>query len=213
MIRSIAKFLIQYLYDSTLLAGHADRLPRWMRKWVNSDSQLRDFERELLRLESRLISQAEGHIAGGVPPSGSDSTFVRTNEESQLLWRSPLALAALAAGLACVLLAGRWLSMPSTSEPIHPNLTPSDVPGTLTRLSDGERKAILLRSTWNATRQLAMRLDQKSHEAANAIAIANQKVRDESKWIQSVGHDGLKFFAQELPAASVRMMGFNSAGH
>jgi len=214
MIRSIAKFLIQNSYDSTIPLSNADRLPRWLRRWVNSDSQLRDFERELLRFESKLIGQANAHIANGVRPTDSAIGYVRTNSTpSDFQWRSPFALAAMAAGFVCILLAGRWLSTQSITQPIEPKLTIARELDASMRMSEDDKKANLLRSTWSLTQRLALKWNQKSSEAANAIAIANQQVRDESKWIESVGLESLRFVAQKLPAASVRMLGFNSIRH
>ena len=81
------------------------------------------------------------------------------------------------------------------------------------RVAEEDKKANLLRSTWSVTQRLALKWDQKCTEAADAIAIANQKVREESKWIELVRLEGLRFVAQKLPAATVRMLGFNSNEH
>lgn len=213
MIRSIAKFLIQYSYDSASSSNRQDRLPRWLRRWVNSDSQLRNFERGHLRLEGKLISQAGEHIANGLKPTDVAIGQVRINGSSaNSMWRSPIVLAAMAAGLVCVLLTGRWLSTQSSSKPFNPNVASAEAQDTSRRLSEKTKGANLLQSTWKATRQLAQKLDQKGNEAANTIAIANQTVREESKWIESIGLESLRFVGQKLPEASVRMLGLNSRG-
>ena len=126
MIQSLAKFLIQYHFDSSDSTSvrkndSAERLPGWLRRWTDSDAQLRQFELELQNLEHSLSSQAESHIAFGSKPSPSSSIDL---SRGYIAHRSPslkpLFLATLAAGLACVVLALGWF-------PYHPSeLTPGD---------------------------------------------------------------------------------------
>ncbi|MCY2983258.1 MAG: hypothetical protein NTY15_06415 [Planctomycetota bacterium] len=210
MIRSIAKFLIQYSYDSGLVSTNADRLPRWLRRWVNSDSHLRDYEHELLRLESKLVSQASKRVASGAKSGIESASAIRTQPTpARSSLRSPAALAALAASLACVLLVGRWLV--STWEDTRPEV----IVNTTQTVTVKEENALAsakerwIRTTLSATKRLATKLNEKGNEATGSLAIANRTLNQESELIKSAGLAGLRFVAQKLPAATVRMMGLS----
>jgi hypothetical protein len=214
MIRSIAKFLIQYFYDSGLVSTNADRLPRWLRRWVNSDSQLRDYEHELLQLESKLIGQANKLVASGAKSRVGSASAIRVQATPALsLLRSPVALAALAASLVCLLLVGRWLAFRSTWVDTIPEM----IVNTKHTGTEKEEKALAsakerwIRSTLSATKRLTSKLNDKGNEATSSLAMANRKLNQESELVKSAGLAGLRFVAQKLPAATVRMMGLSDS--
>lgn len=182
MIRSIAKFLIQYSYDSGSVTTNAYRLPRWLRRWVHSDSQLRDYENELLRLESKLVGQANNRVASGSKSTMALSSDIRVQSTpSRSVLRTPVALAALAASLACVLLVGRWLVFRSTQE-------------------DTGSEVVV---------NIEQAVKEENAKATASLAIANRTLNQESELVKSAGLEGLRFVAQKLPAATVRMMGLS----
>ena len=212
MIRSIAKFLIQHSYDSGLVSTNADRLPRWLRRWVNSDSQLRDYERALLRLESRLVGQANKHVVSWAKSGIESASVIRVQATPpRSLLRSPVALAALAASLACVLLVGRWFVLHSTWEYTNPEVI-VDTKHTVTVKEENALASVKerwIRSTLSATKRLASKLNEKGNEATGSLALANRTLSQESELVKSAGLAGLRFVAQKLPAATVRMMGLS----
>lgn len=207
MIRSIAKFLIQYSYDSSSVSTNADRLPRWLRRWVHSDSQLRDYEKELLRLESKLTGQANNRVAGVSKSTIALSSDIRVQSTpSRSAMRSPVALAALAASLVCMLLVGRWLVSDSAPEDTGSEVAKLEqtVKEEKARASAKER---WIRSTLSATKRLASKLNEKGNEATGSLAIANRTWNQESALVKTAGLEGLRFVVQKLPAATVRMIG------
>ena len=213
MIRSIAKLLIQYSYDSSSVSTKEDRLPGWLRRWVHSDSVLRDFERELLRLESKLVDQAKNRVAGDSKSTLAWSSDIRVpSTTSRSALRSPVALAALAASLACVLLAGRWLVSRPTLEDTEPKVASVEQTGKEEK-AKASAKERWIRSTLSATMRLASKLNEKGNEATGSLAIANRTLNQESELVKSAGLDGLRFVVQKLPAATVRMMGLSDPNH
>ena len=66
-----------------------------------------------------------------------------------------------------------------------------------------------IRSTLSATKRLASKLNEKGNEATASLAIANRTLNQESELVKSAGLEGLRFVAQKLPAATVRMMGLS----
>lgn len=210
MIRSIAKFLIQYSYDSGSVTTNADRLPRWLRRWVNSDSQLRDYENELLRLESKLVGQANNRVASGSKSRIVLASAIRVQATpTRSVLRSPVALAALAASLACVLLVGRWLVFRSTPEDTGSVVVVNIEQTVKEENAKASAKERWIRSTLSATKRLASKLNEKGNEATASLAIANRTLNQESELVKSAGLEGLRFVAQKLPAATVRMMGLS----
>ena len=217
MIRSIAKFLIQYSYDSTSPRSNADRLPRWLRRWINSDPQLRDFERKLLILERKLTSQAENHISNGLTNRewavDKVQSIPRSSWESTgSVFRSPVALAALAAGLASVLLLGRWLVLQPTLESPDPEIAISKGLSDAKQLSESHVREEWIRSTLNATKRLASKWNRKSNDATSTLAFANQMMQVDGELVKLAGLEGLRFGGQKLPAATVRMFGMSADG-
>ncbi len=215
MIRSIAKFLIQYFYDSKSVhsksqARTSDRLPRWLRRWTNHDLQLRKFERDLLRLEGKLIEQADTHIANGLRPDTSAPLEVCNNSKTNdSVFHSPVALTALAAGLVCVLLAGRWFLTQPRSEPRNSQDIVSANQKEPTQLLEVNQREEWVLSTLKTTKRLAEQFKQKSSAANNTLLSVNRTMLDEEEQIKALGLEGLKFVGQKLPAATVRMLGMH----
>ncbi len=219
MIRSIAKFLIQYSYDSQAVhsksqSNSSDRLPRWLRRWTNHDLQLRKFERDLLRLEGKLIGQADTHIANGLrPDTSADLEVCNKSKTYDSVFHSPVALTALAAGLVCVLLAGRWfLTQPSSQLPNAPDIVSGAQNESKQLVDVGQREEWVL-STLKTTKRLANQFKQKSSEANNTLMFVNRTMLDEEDQIKALCLEGLKFVGQKLPAATVRMLGMNETQH
>ncbi len=211
MIRSIAKFLIQYSYDSTSASSKSDRVPRWLRRWISSDSQLLDFERDLQNLESKLTIQSENHIANGLQPREWAANNVQSIPKfSRSGSRSPIAFLALAASLGCVLFVGRWLVLQPTLESSDAKNAISTLPSNPKHLAESNMREQLLRSTLNATQRLASKWNQKSRDARDSIASANQTFQVEGELVKLVGLEGIRFVGQKLPAATVRMLGINA---
>lgn len=219
MIRSIAKFLIQYSYDSQSVHSESqsrtsDRLPRWLRRWTNHDLQLRDFERDLLRLEGKLTEQADTHIANGLRPSKSTNFEVCNNSLSNhSVFHSPMALAALAAGLVCVLLAGRWFLSQPASAPLTAPFIVSGKQYESKQPMDASQREEWVLSTLKTTKRLANEFKQKSSKANNTLVFVNRTLFEEEEQIKALGLEGLKFVGQKLPAATVRMLGMNEFRH
>ena len=193
----------------------ADRVPGWLRRWINSDAQLRDFERKLVILESKLTSQSENHIANGLQSREWAVDKVRSISKSSpksfgSALRSPFALAALAAGLACVLLVGRWLVSQPTTESPDPKIAVSLVPDKAKQLAESNMREEWIRSTVNATKRLASTWNQKSKDATSSLAFASHQMQVEGELVKWVGLEGLRFVGQKLPAATVRMLGMNT---
>ena len=217
MIRSIAKFLVQYFYDSTSPTSKADRLPRWLRRWIDSDPQLQDFERDLLTFERKLTSQSENHVANGLQSRKWSSDIVQSTPKSSreftgAVFRSPVALAALAAGLVGVLFVGRWLVSQPTVDSPDPKIAISRVQGDAKQLVESKMREEWIQSTLSATKRLASKWNQKSNVATSTLAFANQKMQVEGALVKLAGIEGLRFVGQKLPAATVRMLGMNDDG-
>ena len=219
MIRSLAKTLIQYFYDSHVVSsqqqhGATDKLPGWLRRWTDSDYELRQFELELQRLERSLASQAERFVSGGHAaraPGNVDLPRVPTRTSSTAF--SPLLLASLAAGFACVLLASGWfLSQYSERKPNGDGLSNlangKEIEADQARDSKKRERWIL--STLDTTKRLASDLRSKSELVNDSVVVAQQTIRKKGEHAKEIGLDGLKFVTQRLPVATVRMMGMNS---
>ena len=210
MKRSIAKFLIQYYYDSGSVSTKADRLPSWLRRWVVFDLRLGEYEHELLRLESKLVGQAGKHVTEEWAPRTEFESVVHTKSiRNRSVSRSPAAFVGLAASVAFVLLVGRLLDFGLTRE----DTVSEVVVNTDSNVKEGKAKAIAherwILSTLSATKRLASKLNEKGSEAAGSLAIANQTLTQERELVKSAGLGGLRFVAQKLPAATVRMIGLN----
>ncbi len=219
MIRSIAKFLIQYSYDSQSLQTESqsrtsDRLPRWLRRWTNHDLQLRKFERDLLRLEGKLIGQADTHLANDLrPDTSADLEVYNKSKTYDSVFHSPVALTALAAGLVCVLLAGRWFLSQPASQPLGaPNIVSAGHNESKQTVDANQREEWVL-STLKTTKLLADQFKQKSRAANNTLLSVNRTMLDEEDQIKALCLEGLKFVGQKLPAATVRMLGMNETRH
>ena len=219
MIRSIAKFLIQYSYDSQpsnveSLPGTSDRLPRWLRRLTNHDPRLREFERDLLRLEGKLIGQAEAHLANGIRPcNAGDLEICNPSKSNDSMLDSRLTLAALAAGLVCVLVAGRWfLAQPASEPPNAPDIA-SVEQNESKQLVDASQRGEWILSTLKTTKRLADEFRHRSSEANNTLLSVNRTFLDEEEQFKALGLAGLKFVGQKLPAATVRMLGMNGVRH
>ena len=211
MIRSIAKLLLQYSYDSTSASNKADRVPSWLRRWIRSDSHLLDFERELQILESKLTLQSDKHIAKGLQIRTWGVNNVRgIPRTSNSGLRSPIALVALTAGLGCVLFVGRWLVLQPMLESSDSKVAISVVPNEPKLLAESNMREQLVRSTLEATKRLAIKWNQRSKDATNSVAFANQSFQEEGELVKMVGLEGIRFVGQKLPAATVRMLGRNA---
>ena len=222
MIRSIAKLLIQYFYDSSASPSvptyqETDPLPRWLRYWATRDLRLAEFERELGELERKLVSQSAGHLkswnANNVPAKCS---MIANSSKRDTLSIHPIAMAALAAGFSGVLVTAGWycwntgsgaknfsvdlVSEASKREPLRIEVQSS---------AEQVRREQLMRSTWDATKRMASGWKQKSGQANQTLAFVNQSILEQQ--IREVGGKGLRFFAQKLPQATVRMLGLNAA--
>ncbi len=211
MIRSIAKLLLQYSYDSTSASNKADRVPGWLRRWIRSDSHLLEFERELQILESKLTLQSDKHIAKGMQVGAwavKNARGIPKTSNSGL--RSALAFVALAAGLGCALFVGRWLVLQSPLESSDSEVAISVVPNEPKLFAESNMREQLVRSTLEATKRLAMKWNQRSRDATNSIAFANQSFQVEGELVKMVGLEGIRFVGQKLPAATVRMLGMNA---
>jgi len=221
MTRSLAKFLIQYHFDSSDSTSvrkndSAERLPGWLRQWTDSDAQLRQFELELQNLEHSLSSQAESHIAFGSKPSPSAKIDL---SRGYIAHRSPSLkapfLAALAAGLACFLMAMGWLLYHASEikpgkngEPVIANITDAEVD---TNASDVKKRKRWMVSTLETTKRLASELRSKIWQANDSMELAQQTIRKEGERAKEASLDGLRFVTKTLPIATVRMIGMNSA--
>ncbi len=217
MKRSIAKFLIQYFYDSNSKnTGHSDPLPRWLRNWIDRDVFLNTFEREFLQLQNQLVSQAEGHLANWRQMRAPAKLELFTlPKQSSFAKRNPIFLAALAAGLCCILLAAGWFVW----HPIAGSQSQDSIAIKEFELNDAKTKETqrafaslprdqLVLSTWEATKRIASDFKRKSSHANQTLGLASQKELE--KQIKEVSQEGLRFVTQKLPQATVRMLGMNS---
>lgn len=185
MIQSLAKFLIQYHFDSSDSTSvrkndSAERLPGWLRRWTDSDAQLRQFEIELKNLEHSLSSQAESHIAFGSKPSPSaeiDLSRVYIAHRSPSL-KAPF-LAALAVGLACFLLAMGWLLCHASEikpgkngEPVIANTKDAEVD---TNASDVKKRKRWMVSTLETTKRLASELRSTAGRQTSRWNLLNKR--------------------------------------
>jgi hypothetical protein len=210
MIRSIAKFLIQYFHDSNSVSSNSDQLPHWLRRWVHSDPMLSEYEQELVRLESTLVSQANKHIAERLESKTELASVCRnTSFSSRSVLRSPVALAALAASLVCVILVGRWLIFNSNGREARPDVASLAGGNAQEQNAKSKSREQWIRSTMSATKRLALKLNEKGTEATGSIAIANRTLNQETELLKVAGLEGLRFVTQKLPAATVRMVGLN----
>lgn len=219
MIRSLAKTLIQYYYDSNVVSLQqpnraTEKLPGWLRRWTDSDSELKRFELELQCLERSLVSQADNFVSGGLVSKSPDNVDlprlpIRTNASAF----NPLLLASLAAGLVCVLLASGWfLSQYSVRKPGDHG---SSVLANGTEIEsdqarDRKKRERWILSTLDTTKRLASDLRSKSELVNDSVVVAQRTIRKNGEHAKEVGLDGLKFVAQRLPVATVRMLGMNS---
>lgn len=191
-------------------------MPRWLRRWTNSDPQLREFERELISLECKLIEQASHHIANEIQPSSTtlcETTAYdvpATLRRSDSILRSQLAFALLAAGISIVIFAIRWKPAQPTAEQGNSTTEISRNLDEQNQKKEATNREHLVQSTLNATKRLASRIGHKTDDAASRLAFFNQSMLDEGEQVRSAGLDGLKFVAQKLPAATIRMLGLNA---
>jgi hypothetical protein len=219
MIRSLAKFLIQYYYDSNVVSSQkhnraTEKLPGWLRRWTDSDSELRQFELELQSLERSLASQAESFVSGGLESKSPDNVSLQcvpTRTSSPAF--SPLFLASLAAGIACFLLTLGWfLSQHSERKPTG-NITSIPANGKeiqAAQVMDSKKRERWILSALNTTKRLASDLRNKSEQVNDSVVVARQTIQKKGEHAKEIGLDGLKFVTQRLPVATVRMMGMNS---
>ena len=218
MIRSLAKNLIQYYYDSNVVSlpqpnRATERLPGWLRRWTDSDSELKRFEQELQFLERSLVSQADDFVSGGtVSRSPNNIDLLRVPIRTNASAFNPLLLASLAAGLVCVLLASGWfLSQYSVRKP--GDLGSSDLANgkeiEADPARDSKKRERWMLSTLDTTKRLASDLRSKSGLVNDSVVVAQRTLRKKGEHAKEIGLDGLKFVAQRLPVATVRMMGMN----
>ncbi len=214
MKRSIAKILIQYFYDSSsTYAKKVDPLPRWLRNWTDRDELLAQFEGDLLRLQNQLVSQAESHLATFRQSIDSVEFAVRSlPPRFNSTRRNPIYLAALATGLCCVLLGAGWFvwqlrpgsqsqrDIATNEFKTNADKTKESQMGLASIPSDQ-----LVLSTWEATKRIASDFKQKSGHANHRLALVSQN--ELKKQLREVSNEGLRFVAQKLPQATVRMLG------
>ena len=213
MTLSIAKFLIQYFYDSAgshaaSYAQNVDPLPRWLRNWTNRDLHLAEFERELRQLESHLISKAGAHLeTWRCSTTPAEFSLLAQSKRSVFMASTPIALAVLAAGLSCVLLAAGWFYW---QPGLGNGIKKSDFTLNETKPSlEPSRRDQLVLSTWEATKRIASDLKQKGSQANHTLALVNQSELDMQ--FRDATCESLRFVAQKLPQATVRMFGMNAA--
>lgn len=214
MIRSLAKILIQYAYDSSSpkpdgQESRVDRLPKWLRRWTQRDLHLQEFEKSLIRLEQELTRQAEQHIATGIVgwrSQGATTHIVRTkNNESPF---KQTALSILAASLACILLAIGWFVSQSRQSSLERQVNLANVSkNELEEVTKKDARQKWLRSTVSTTKKLASSFHRKSGEANESI---QRTMLEEGRWVHEAGRAGLGFVTKKLPIAAVRMVGLSS---
>lgn len=219
MIRSFAKTLIQYCYDSNQVSlqqpkSATDKLPGWLRKWTDSDSELRRFELELQCLERSLVSQAKNFVSSGLVSRSLDNIDlpcvpIRTNASAF----SPLLLASLAAGLVGILLASGWfLSQYSVRKPSDhgSSILANGMEIEADQARDSKNRERWMLSTLDTTKRLAADLRSKSELVNDSVVVAQRTILKKGEHAKEIGLDGLKFVAQRLPVATVRMLGMNA---
>jgi hypothetical protein len=221
MKRAIAKILIEYYYDShpshvVTNSFDVDPLPRWLRNWTKRDLQLAEFEIELQRFEHRLVSQSVSHLETWSKATGaSEFSVLAQSNGSNFISRHPIAFAALAAGLSGVLISVGWSYWKLDTSSQNPDgiaiyaVKENKISVGESRPSnESVRREIFIRSTWEATKRVASDLKKKSDEVNRALAIVNE--REMGKPIREVAHEVLRFVAQKLPQATVRMFGMSA---
>jgi hypothetical protein len=219
MIRSLAKTLIQYCYDSNQVSlqqpnSATDKLPGWLRKWTDSDSELRRFELELQCLERSLVSQAKNFVSSGLVARSLDNIdlpCVPTRTSASAF--SPLLLASLAAGLVCILLASGWfLSQYSVRKPSDhgSSILANGMEIEADQARDSKNRERWMLSTLDTTKRLAADLRSKSELVNDSVVVAQRTILKKGEHAKEIGLDGLKFVAQRLPVATVRMLGMNA---
>ncbi len=218
MIRSLAKTLIQYYYDSNVVSSKqsnraTEKLPGWLRRWTDSDSELRKFDLELQSLERSLVSQVDSFVSGGIASRSPDNIDlprvpIRTNASAF----NPLVLASLAAGLVCVLLASGWfLSQYSERKPgdLGSSVLANGTEIEPDPARDSKKRERWILATLDTTKRLASDLRNKSELVNDSVVVAQRTIRKKGEHAKEIGLDGLKFVTQRLPVATVRMMGMN----
>jgi hypothetical protein len=125
MLRMIARWYISRSIDEDV------RLPNWLRRWIDRDDELKQFEMASRQLDSRLKSDAPGWIAsqatGAVEEAVRPQTMVAVTTKSSRRERTiawSLAASAIAAG---AFFAIAWLQ--SAKLPLNEDRVEQSLPG------------------------------------------------------------------------------------
>jgi hypothetical protein len=75
---------------------------------------------------------------------------------------------------------------------------------------DSKNRERWMLSTLDTTKRLAADLRSKSELVNDSVVVAQRTILKKGKHAKEIGLDGLKFVAQRLPVATVRMLGMNA---
>jgi hypothetical protein len=210
MMRFLARILIQKYRDDCPKAGR-DPLPGWLRRWVDSDISLKQYDDELLELEKQLSAAMSGYLASSRVPQfvAVKSWTTRPAQDSDIRLRL-----ALAAGLLCVLACAGRSVMQETRDDDR-RLSHQSVRPEPTRVAehepnqhDSQQLQSMVDGTYVATQRLAMQLQNKTARVHQSWAqMQRALVNEQREAITRSSRAGIAFVVQELPAATVRMLG------
>lgn len=208
MKRFIAKFLIQWYADGPNSSLGADRLPQWLRRWVDNDPCLIEYEQQLISLEQSLTKQSAAFASNASLPSSPHSQlptdFVVQNARSS---RSVWTMLALAASLLCVVYVGtKMFNRPNDPGPTQ-IATAEDSPKN--SVQEKKKYQDWIRSTVDISKRLKSKVQNEGAVASNKLKDIQHSMQADQQYLASVSRNGIKFVGQKLPAATVRMLGMS----
>ena len=214
MKRFIAKLFIQYYRDSEALNTTQPAFPQWLARWIDRDVELQHYVQELNSLEQTLARQATELVAERTQQQAPVLNPIRVPSHvsisSQPNRNRVLAWGALALAASVLLVMYLRTSNPTTEPQTGGSLASAPSPKEPTP-NEKARYQNWIRSRLDAGKRLKSRLEEKRELAQQQIANLDLTLRSDQELIANASRDGLKFFGQKLPAATVRFLGLNQA--
>jgi hypothetical protein len=209
MLRFAFKLLLQLYHDGHPLEASSDPVPNWLRRCVQSDRKLKEFESQLFAASRLLKSQSQQEIENVTfgrefeTPSAffvpGRKAAIDSDDAPGKFWLvKGLRGASIAGAMLLLLLLARLVINPTkykNREPIR-TATPSSI-------YNNEDVNRLMHATWSVSKRMANQWKTKSDTIASRLSEVDNLISQEPV---RLGKDGLHFLTHRVPVSAIRMV-------